>query len=64
MSQRSSGSPATTPADDQASDAATAYRRGDSAGYYQAEAEGKRLEKRASELAKAYGFRVCYQLGS
>ena len=49
---------------DQASHAATAYRRGDNPGYYEAEAEGKRLEKQASELARAYGFRVCYQLGS
>jgi hypothetical protein len=51
-------------ANDHASDAATAYRRGDNPGYYAAEAAGKRLEKQASELAKAYGFRVCNQLGS
>jgi DNA repair exonuclease SbcCD ATPase subunit len=51
-------------ANDQASDAAAAYRRGDNPGDDEAEAEGKRLQKQASELARAYGLRVCSQLGS
>jgi hypothetical protein len=48
----------------QATEAATAHRRGDNDGYYAAEAEGKRLESQGSGLAKAFGFRVCHQLGS
>jgi hypothetical protein len=40
---------------DQASDAATAYRRGDNAGYYEAEAEGNLLEKQQQNWQKHTG---------
>jgi hypothetical protein len=48
---------------DEAQRAATAFRAGDSAGYYASESRGREHEAEGAALARSYGFRVCSTLG-